>query len=296
MDLWGLFALLSALCGGVNAVLSKRVASKLDPMRLSLVRTAVVLGIALIAAAWWGDWKAVLQMSLGSVLAIVGAGTATAAAWLCYYRALATGDVNRVTAMDKLSVVLTMLGGGLFMNERIGAVKIATMTLISVGVGITAMTNEVDKLNNVNQHDKLGWIGWSALSVTLVSVSALLSKSGTTAVGAEIALAMRTLVVLAVTIGFLLLGRNREQTTRIDKQTFHTSLLTGAITGVGWIFYFRALISAEAGAVQAVDKLSLWVTMVLSRSFYRRRFRWRELLGATLIIAGIFVLFFNSTS
>ncbi|MBQ7354931.1 MAG: EamA family transporter [Clostridia bacterium] len=291
--MWGLFAMLSALCGGLNAVLSKRVAGRLDPVRLSLIRTAMVLAVALGASVWLGDWRTLGQMTWRSLLSIVSAGIATALAWLCYYRALSVGDVNRVTAMDKLSVVLTILGGGLFRGEPIGAAKIATMGLICLGAGIMAKSNEIDKNESEKADGKLSWIGWSVLSVLLVSASALLSKSGAADVGAELALVMRTAVVLVITYGVLLLKRGNAKSNKIDKRDLKTIMLTGVITGVGWIFYFRALSGAEAGAVQALDKLSLWVTMILSRVFFRRRFRANEMYGAVFIIAGILILFFN---
>ncbi len=291
-----MYAMLSALLAGVNAVLSKRCSDRMNTVMLSVIRTVVILAVATVAVWRLDGWRSISAIGWDGIAAIAGAGAATAVAWISYFRALSMGDVNRVSAVDKLSIVLSTIGGWLFLDERMGAAKLSSIGLICVGVGLMAKdeSNAVDKHDQERKQGRFGWAGWAMVSVLLISASALLSKVGTNSVAPELVLLLRTTVVLTITIACLI-GSGREKSIRaIDKRVLVTAVVSGVVTGVGWLFYFRALANAEASAVHAVDKLSVWVTMILSRVMFRSRFSSAELWGVTFVVAGILILFFHS--
>lgn len=292
-DLWATFAMLSALMAGVNTVLSKKIVDRWDAAALSAVRTAVVLLVSLVSVTVLGGWGGIENIRWSGYAVIAGAGAATAVAWLCYFRAMSAGTVQQVAATDKLTAVLTMLGGWLFLKESLGLPKLISMGLILLGVGvmIASKSNAVDKSRGLRR-SRWSWAIWAVLSALLVSVSTLLSKMGIGAVSADLVLVLRTAVVLGITLLIWGCHRSPNKSNGIDKQTILLTLLSGLITGLGWICCFRALAYGEAGLVQSVDKLSIWIAAILSRIVFRRALRTSELIGTVCVVAGILLLYF----
>ena len=290
--MWGIYALLSAALAGANAVVAKLGLRRVDAAVASALRTIVVLAVSATAALIGGGGASFARVDLGSTAILALSGAATAAAWICYFRALSQGNVEWVAAVDKFSIVLTLLGGALCLGERVTAGKRVTMALVTAGVYCMSAkkSTAIDK-QTMKSHS---WRMWAFLSTALVSASALLSKAGASDLKPETALTIRTGAVLILTWGYLIGKGKLRQVRIISGKTALYLLLSGGLTAFGWLFYFRALAEGGAGEVHAVDKLGIVVTVILARIIFREKLSGRYLLGLVLLVAGILWLYFTS--
>lgn len=294
--MWIVFALLSAVFAGTNVILARYGVRKTDPVLVTSLRTVVVLGLSFGAVAVSGAWKELNKLDAKGLVILLLAGTLTGVSWLCYFRALASGGVNRVAAVDKFSAVFTILGGWLFLNERMNSAKIVAMVLISVGALLMInLSNTIDKqeLGN-NSSRRISWLVWALASVLSVSAATLLSKMGVRMIPSELALAIRTGFVLILTWIVAYSGGKLRKIKDIQWKSFWFILLSGLATGLGWICYFRALRGGEAGVVLPIDKLSILVTVLLSRVFFKEKLRKTEMMGLGLLTAGILLLIYSN--
>ena len=292
--MWVIYSLLSALFGGMNGILAKFSLRKNDPAVVTALRTVVVLLIAWGAVALGGVWQEIAGVSGNSLLLLLLSGVLTALAWLFYFRAMESGSVNRVAAVDKFSTVLTLLGGWLFLGESMKAVKILSMAIITVGIllMIQKESTTVDNAKNdySDRRAKGCWFLWSVLSVLAVSSSALLSKSGVEAVDPRLALVIRTSVVLILSASAVWWKCLKHGVWSVERKTMPYIALSGAATGFGWLFLFRGLTGGDAGIVYSLDKLSIFVTAVLAKIFLGERLTLLGGIGLLLLSIGIVLL------
>lgn len=116
---WVVFALGSAFFAALTAVLGKLGIAGLNSNLATLIRTLVILAVIAAMISWRGEWQKPGGISLSSWIYLVLSGVATGLSWLCYYRALQLGPVSKVAPVDKLSVVLAILFGVLFVGETL---------------------------------------------------------------------------------------------------------------------------------------------------------------------------------
>ncbi|MBQ8381981.1 MAG: EamA family transporter [Clostridia bacterium] len=290
--MWAVYALLSAVLAGTNAVLSKYGSDRTGATVATAVRTTAVLTVSVLVIAIVGGEASLASIEPRAVIVSALSAVATAGAWVCYFRALSAGSVERVSAVDKFSVVLTLLGGSLFLGESLNAHKMIAIFLISVGIWCSAekKSNEIDKTSV----GSMSWLMWALLSTALVSASALLSKAGVDKIAPETVLFVRTGFVLLLVWTAVVAKKEMPQVRRMGGKTALVLLISGVLTGLGWWCYFRALREGGAGEVHAIDKLSIVVTAVLSRIVFREKSSGRYLCGLVLIVAGILWLYFTS--
>ena len=137
--MWLPFALLSALFAALTAILAKLGIEGVDSNLATALRTTVVLVMAWGMVLLTGAQSGLAGISRRSWVFLVLSGLATGASWLCYYRALQTGQVSRVAPIDKLSVVLTVILAMLLWGERPGPKAVAGCVLIGAGVLLMAL-------------------------------------------------------------------------------------------------------------------------------------------------------------
>ena len=136
--MWVVFAILSAVFAALTSILAKIGIDGVNSNLATAIRTVVVLLMAWGMVFLTNAQSGIAEISKKSWLFLILSGLATGASWLCYYRALQTGDVSKVVPIDKLSVVITLVLAFVFLHERfttksiIGAVLIAAGTLFMV--------------------------------------------------------------------------------------------------------------------------------------------------------------------
>ena len=130
---WFFWALLSAAFAAATALLSKYGLRGVDPDAAQLIRTAVVLAATALLVGATGRWRAVEQFPGRTWFFLAMAGLATAASWICYFRALSVGEASRVAAVDKLSVPLVAIGAAVLLSERLGLLGWLGLLLVVIG-------------------------------------------------------------------------------------------------------------------------------------------------------------------
>ena len=136
---WLFWALLSAVFAALTAVFAKVGVSGVDSDLATLIRTAIVLALLVPLVLVTGKWSDPFALPPRTLLFLALSAAATAASWICYYRALQVGDTAQVTAIDKTSVVLVALFALAFLGERLSWLSWLGVLLIGSGAVVLSI-------------------------------------------------------------------------------------------------------------------------------------------------------------
>ena len=280
--MWILFAFGSAFFAGITAILAKCGIRKTDSTVATAVRTIVVL-----LFSWLMVFVVGSQDQLGSIdpntwLFLILSGLATGASWLCYFRALQLGDINKVVPVDKSSVILTMLLAFLFLQEPITPFGGAGVVLIAAGTFLMIEKKDVKQ----KEDQKKSWFLYAAGSAIFASLTSILGKIGISGVESNLGTAIRTAVVLLMAWVMVFVAGKAGEVRKIPKNEFGFICLSGIATGASWLCYYRALQDGLASVVVPIDKLSILVTVAFSSLVFHERLTARSGAGLLLIVAG----------
>lgn len=288
---WIIFAFGSALFAGITSVLAKCGIKKTDSYLATAIRTGVVLIFSWIMVLAAGSLETISQISFRTLLFLILSGIATGASWICYFRALQLGDINKVVPVDKSSTVLTMLLAALFLRERFSAVKGAGMLLIGAGTYLMIEKKAGDG-EKKNHEGKSGysWLVFAGLSALFASLTSILGKVGIADVESNLGTALRTIVVLLMAWLVAFFTGSTKAIRKIDKKELVFICLSGVATGASWLCYYRALQEGPASVVVPVDKLSILVTVAFSYIVFKEKLTLKSGIGLVLIVAGTLVM------
>ena len=281
--MWILFAFGSAFFAGITAILAKCGIRKTDSTVATAVRTIVVL-----LFSWLMVFVVGSQDQLGSIdpntwLFLILSGLATGASWLCYFRALQLGDINKVVPVDKSSVILTMLLAFLFLQEPITPFGGVGVVLIAAGTFLMIEKKDVEETRETGRG---GWMLYAVGSAFFASLTAILGKIGIQGVESNLGTAVRTGVVLVMAWAMVLVTGRAKEVRQVPGREMIFICLSGIATGASWLCYYRALQDGPASVVAPIDKLSILVTVAFSYLVFRERLTRRSGLGLVLIVAG----------
>ena len=280
--MWILFAFGSAFFAGITAILAKCGIRKTDSTVATAVRTIVVL-----LFSWLMVFVVGSQDQLGSIdpntwLFLILSGLATGASWLCYFRALQLGDINKVVPVDKSSVILTMLLAFLFLQEPITPFGGIGVVLIAAGTFLMIEKKDVKQ----KEDQKKSWFLYAAGSAIFASLTSILGKIGISAVESNLGTAIRTAVVLLMAWVMVFVAGKAGEVRKIPKNELGFICLSGIATGASWLCYYRALQDGLASIVVPIDKLSILVTVAFSYFVFHERLSKKSAIGLVLIVAG----------
>ena len=282
--MWILLAFASALFAGVTSILAKCGIRKTDSNVATAIRTIVVLLFAWTMVFIVGSQKTISQISPKSLLFLILSGLATGASWLCYFRALQLGDVNKVVPIDKSSTILTILLALIFLGEGITWLKGAAVVLIAVGTFLM-----IQKKESGGEKSK-AWFVYAVLSAVFASLTSILAKVGIEGVESNLATAIRTGVVLLMSWVVVFVTKKQRTVLKIPKKELGFICLSGLATGASWLCYYKALQDGLASVVVPIDKLSILVTIAFSYFVFKEKLGKKALLGLALIVAGTLLM------
>lgn len=280
--MWILFAFGSALFAGLTAILAKCGIRNTDSNVATAIRTVVVLMFSWLMVFVAGSQDTITYISGKTLSFLVLSGLSTGASWLCYFKALQIGDVNKVTPVDKSSTVLTMLLAFIFLGENLSVIKAAAMLLIGTGTYLMIQKKE----ENVS-HSKSGlWLAYAFGSAVFASLTSILGKVGIEGIESNLGTAIRTIIVLVMAWIVVFVTGKQNTLKNIDAKSWIYLVLSGFATGGSWLCYYRALQNGPASVVVPVDKLSILVTIAFSYLFLKERLTAKSTLGLILIVSG----------
>ena len=283
--MWVLFAFLSAIFAGMTSILAKCGIKKTDSNVATFIRTLVVLPLSLLMALIVNPNFSLGAVSSKTLVFLVLSGLSTGASWLCYFRALSKGDINKVVPIDKSSTVLTIILAVIFLGERVTVYK--TFGVVFIAIGTLLM---IEKKDTEKKSEGEGWLIYALLSAFFASLTTILGKIGIEGVESNLGTAIRTAVVIVMSFIMVAFTGKTGEIKKIDKKELGFILLSGLSTGASWLCYYKALQDGEAGIVVPIDKLSILVTIAFSYIVFKERLSKKAMLGLVTIVFGTLVL------
>ena len=279
---WMLYAFGSAVFASLTAILGKAGIQGVESNLGTAIRTGVVLVMAWLMVLVTGKAGAVRQVPRRELAFICLSGVATGASWLCYFKALQLGSVNKVAPIDKFSTVLTILLAFIFLGEPISTPQVIGVIGIGIGTFLMIAKKETDE----RRPESGRWLLFAFLSAIFASLTSIFGKIGIENVESNLGTAIRTGVVLVMAWLMVFITGEQKEIKNIGKKNWLFLFLSGMTTGLSWLCYYRALQDGPASVVVPVDKLSILVTIVFSSLILKEKLSWKATAGLLLIIAG----------
>ena len=284
--MWIVFAFGSAFLAGVTAILAKCGIRKTDSNVATAIRTIVVLVFSWLMVFVVGSQNQVGSIESKPLVFLILSGLATGASWLCYFKALQLGNINKVVPIDKSSTILTILLAFLFLHEEISIPKAIGVVVIAVGTFLMIEKKDTDP----KQIKGNGWLLYAVGSAVFASLTAILGKIGISGVESNLGTAIRTGVVL-VMAWVMVFATEKQNTIRdIPPKELGFICLSGLATGASWLCYYKALQDGLASVVVPIDKLSILVTVAFSYVVFHERLSKKSAVGLISIVAGTLVM------
>ena len=291
--MWIVAAVLSALFAGITSILAKCGIRSTDSDVATAIRTGVVLVLAWAMVLIVGSAPTITAISARSLVFLVLSGLATGASWICYFKALSLGDVNKVVPIDKSSTVLTVLLAIILFGETNHlAVKLVGTALIGLGVFLMIEKKDVAKGADFGASASGGceWLPYAIGSAVFAALTAILAKVGITGVESNLGTAIRTGVVLVMAWGIVFAKGKHRGLSRIDRRELAFVLLSGLATGASWLCYYYAIQNGVVSVVVPIDKLSILVSIAFSAVVFKERLTRRSGLGLAFMVCGTLVM------
>lgn len=283
--MWIMFAFGSALFAGLTAILAKCGIRNTDSNVATALRTIVVLVFSWLMVFVTGAQSGMNSISMKTMVFLVLSGVATGASWLCYFKALQLGNVNKVTPIDKSSTVLTMFLAFVLLGEDLTWMKAVAM--VGIGIGTYMM---IQKKQTEEKKEDKKWLLYAIGSAVFASLTSILGKIGISDINSNLGTAIRTIVVLVMAWIVVFVTRKQHTIQDIDKKSWIFLVLSGFATGGSWLCYYRALQTGPASVVVPIDKLSILVTIAFSYIVFREKLTAKAGIGLVLIVAGTLLL------
>lgn len=283
--MWILYAVGSAAFAGITSILAKCGIKETDSNVATAIRTIVVLFFSWIMVFVTGSQNTIKDMDGRTLSYLILSGLATGASWLCYFRALQLGDINKVVPVDKSSTVITILMAFLILGEPVGIWKAGGVVGIALGTYLMIQKTEGEK-----KESRKGWLVYAFLSAFFASLTAILGKTGIIGVESNLGTAVRTGVVLVMAWLVVFATGKQKTLRRVPRKELWFICLSGIATGGSWLCYYRALQEGQASLVVPIDKLSILVTIMFSYIVFREKLTRKAMYGLGLIVAGTLVM------
>ncbi|MCI8286210.1 MAG: EamA family transporter [Lachnospiraceae bacterium] len=284
--MWLIMAVLSAFFAGVTSILAKCGIRKTDSDVATAWRTVVVLLFAWIMVFIVGSAETIFTITPKSLFFLILSGMATGASWICYFKALSLGDVNKVVPIDKSSTILTvLLAIALFGETEYLLFRLTGTVFLAVGIYLM-----VEKRQTAEKEYNTRWQLYAVLSAVFAALTSVLAKIGITGVESNLGTAIRTIVVLVMSWLIVFIKGKQIQLKQIDKKEIIFISLSGLATGASWLCYYYAIQNGIVSLVVPVDKLSILITVAFSYVVFREKLSRKAFLGLLLMTAGTLIM------
>lgn len=285
---WIMTAILSAVFAGLTSILAKCGIKKTDSDLATALRTIVVLVFSWIMVFVAGSFRTITDINPTSLLFLILSGLATGASWICYFKALSIGDINKVVPIDKSSTILTVLLAIICFGETSNLViKLIATTVL--GIGIFLMLEKKKSEQQMHGHS---WTIYAVLAAVFAALTSILAKVGISGVESNLGTAIRTAVVLVMAWSIVFAKGKQKGLRTIDRKELLFISLSGIATGASWLCYYHAIANGLVSVVVPIDKLSIVVTVAFSYLVFREKLSKKAFIGLFLMIAGTLLMAF----
>lgn len=266
---WVAAAFVSAFFAGITSILAKCGIKQTDSDVATAIRTCVVLVFAWAMAGISGSIGTIGSIEPRSWLFLVLSGLATGASWICYFKALGIGDVNKVVPVDKMSTVLAALIAIVLFGETSNlAVKLVGTAVITLG---TFLLIEKKQSAGPEQQQDRTWLAYALGAAVFAALTSILAKAGIEGVESSLATAIRTCVVLVMAWAIVAAKGKMGQAVHVDRYELVFLAASGIATGASWLLYYYAIATGQVSVVVQIDKLSIVVSVLICAPGIQRK-------------------------
>lgn len=285
---WILMAVLSAAFAGLTSILAKCGIKKTDSDLATAIRTVVVLIFSWIMVFIVGSYNTLAYISLTSLIFLILSGLATGASWICYFKALSMGDINKVVPIDKSSTILTVLLAIICFGETSNLwMKLLATLILAVGIFLMVEKKSTDKVASGKS-----WMIYAIFSAVFAAATSILAKLGISGVESNLGTAIRTGVVLVMAWIIVFARKKHTGIKEINKKELLFICLSGLATGGSWLCYYYAIQNGIVSVVVPIDKMSILFTVVFSYFVFKEKLSKKALLGLILMLAATLLMVF----
>ena len=286
--IWLVAAILSAVFAGLTSILAKCGIKKTDSDLATALRTIVVLAFSWIMVLVVGSVNTITTIEPNSLIFLILSGLATGASWICYFKALSVGDINKVVPIDKSSTILTVLLAIVCFGETSNlAVKLIATAILAGGIFLMVEKKQADR-----KSERRSWMIYAILSAVFAALTSVLAKVGISGVESNLGTAIRTGVVLVMAWIIVFARGKQKEIKYIDKKELLFIALSGIATGASWLCYYYAVQNGVLSVVVPIDKLSILVTVVFSYFVFREKLSKKALVGLCFMVIGTLLMAF----
>lgn len=284
--MWILMAILSAVFAGLTSILAKCGIKKTDSDMATALRTVVVLVFSWIMVFIVGSYNSIGDIGLTSLIFLVLSGLATGASWICYFKALSMGDINKVVPIDKSSTILTVLLAIICFGETSNLwMKLLATLILAVGIFLMVEKKITDKVASGKS-----WMIYAIFSAIFAAATSILAKVGISGVESNLGTAIRTGVVLIMAWIIVFARKKHVQLAYLDKKELLFICLSGIATGASWLCYYYAIQNGIVSVVVPIDKMSILVTVTFSYFVFKEKLSKKAFWGLALMLAGTLLM------
>lgn len=285
---WIIAAVFSAVFAGLTSILAKCGIKKTDSDLATALRTIVVLAFSWIMVFVVGSQTTIADIGPKALIFLILSGLATGASWICYFKALSMGDINKVVPIDKSSTILTVLLAIICFGETSNlVVKLIATAILALGIFLM-----VEKKKSTSQAQGRSWMIYAILAAVFAALTSILAKVGISGVESNLGTAIRTAVVLVLSWGIVFARKKHTGLRTIDKKELLFICLSGIATGASWLCYYYAIGHGDVSVVVPIDKLSILVTVAFSYIVFKEKLSKKAFLGLALMVAGTLLMAF----
>lgn len=286
--MWIIYALVSAIFSGLTSVLASYSSklNKVDSILITTIRTFIILVLSFIATLIYKTFNEIYNLNIKTIIFLILSGISTTLLWIFYFKALDTGDVSKVTPIDKTSIVITLILSMIFLHEKITIIKVISIIFILVGTLLTVNKKTTNEKDNK-------WILYSILTAIFTSTTTIISKIGLNDIDSVLATFIRTVIVFIILMFIVIIKKKYVYLKDISKKSLRYVIYSGITNTLSWLFYFASLKDGETSIVFTIEKLSIIVTILLSVIFLKEKLNRKQIIGIIIIVIATSLLMFT---
>lgn len=284
--MWLIFAICSAVFAGLTSILAKCGLQEVDSTVATAFRTVVAMVFAWIIVLISGSYAQIDSIDADTWIFLILSGLATGASWLCYFKALQLGDVNKVVPVDKSSTLMAIMLAIIFLGETLSIPGIFGVVLILVGTILMIEKKDVKGMESKGS----SWLLFAIGSAVFAALTSILGKIGMEGIDSNLGTAIRTIVVLGMSWIMIYVSHKQSKIHGIKRRDMAFIILSGLATGASWMFFFGALQMGPASVIIPIDKLSILVTIAFSYIVFREKLTKKSAIGLAGVVAGTLLL------
>lgn len=292
--MWLILAIFAAVATSLTTIFAKIGIKDVKSNFATAYRTGIVIICCIIMCIITKSIKTISTLTITNYIFLILSGLATGCSWLCYYKALKIGDINKVAPIDKSSFILTSILFLIFFFDdttKGGKPLIIIMLFLSMLLMLIGTFLMIDKKDPTQVKSKK-WLLYAILSAVFASLVALFVKMGLKGISSDLGTLIRTIIVFIFASAIVLFRKEHQEIRTITKRSWIFLTLSGIATGAAWLFEYYALNMNKVNpiAVNSIGKLSILLTMLFSYLVLKEKFTKKSLIGLSILTSGIILI------